>query len=235
MSRRAIIALVFALAAAGLFARLGVWQLHRLGERRAFNARFESRAEGAPVPLDSVGGDTAAGKYRRVLVTGTFDFDHELVITARSRSGAPGVWLVTPLRPRGGGKAILVNRGWVYSPDASAVNLGLWNEPEHAAVEGYLDVIPPRERHDVQSASNPRAFRDLDYTGAAAAIPYPIEPYIIVELAHGERPTGSPVRLTPPVLDDGPHLSYAIQWFTFAAIALYGAGYLIWLERHAAA
>jgi cytochrome oxidase assembly protein ShyY1 len=34
-----------------------------------------------------------------------------------------------------------------------------------------------------------------------------------------------------PAMDDGPHLSYAIQWFTFAAIALYGALYLLWLER----
>jgi cytochrome oxidase assembly protein ShyY1 len=31
-------------------------------------------------------------------------------------------------------------------------------------------------------------------------------------------------RLTPPPLDEGPHLSYAIQWFAFAAIALIGAG-----------
>jgi cytochrome oxidase assembly protein ShyY1 len=29
------------------------------------------------------------------------------------------------------------------------------------------------------------------------------------------------------VLDDGPHLSYAIQWFAFATIAVVGAGIVV--------
>jgi cytochrome oxidase assembly protein ShyY1 len=33
----------------------------------------------------------------------------------------------------------------------------------------------------------------------------------------------TPARVAPPALDDGPHLSYAIQWFSFAAIALVGS------------
>jgi cytochrome oxidase assembly protein ShyY1 len=40
--------------------------------------------------------------------------------------------------------------------------------------------------------------------------------------------------LTPvplPPLDDGPHLSYAIQWFIFSTIAL--VGYPLILRRHA--
>jgi surfeit locus 1 family protein len=31
-----------------------------------------------------------------------------------------------------------------------------------------------------------------------------------------------PIRLAPPALDDGPHLSYAVQWFSFATIAVVG-------------
>ena len=31
-----------------------------------------------------------------------------------------------------------------------------------------------------------------------------------------------PQRVPTPPLDEGPHLSYAIQWFSFAAIALAG-------------
>ena len=40
----------------------------------------------------------------------------------------------------------------------------------------------------------------------------------------GRLPTAAlprfPRRLDPPPLDDGPHLSYAIQWFAFSIIAL---------------
>ena len=71
-------------------------------------------------------------------------------------------------------------------------------------------------------------------TSSAAAFPFPIAPYYIVALdtlvefrrAH-EVPTVTPVRLELPQMDDGPHLNYAIQWFTFAVMALVGVGTLI--------
>ena len=66
MNRRTLVGCVVAAGAAALFARLGVWQLHRLAERRAFNAQFEQRLAAPPVSLDSVPGDTALAKYRRV-------------------------------------------------------------------------------------------------------------------------------------------------------------------------
>jgi surfeit locus 1 family protein len=232
MSRRSIVAAVLALVLAALFARLGVWQLHRLAERRAFNARFEERLSAPPLSLAELPADTALARYRRARVTGTFDFDHQIVITARSRQGAPGVYIMTPLRPDGGGPAVIVNRGWVYSPDASSIVLAQWHEPEHATVEGYVDVIPDHVSSDPRSVSNPMAWRELDRTRLAEVLPYPVEPVLIVELAHGARPPGAPTRMALPALDEGPHKSYAIQWFTFAAIALYGVGYLFWMEWH---
>ncbi|HEX6815470.1 MAG TPA: SURF1 family protein [Gemmatimonadaceae bacterium] len=219
MNRRALVGCVVAVGVAALFARLGVWQLHRLAA--------------PPAPLDGIPSDTALAKYRRVRVHGTLDYDHQFVITGRSRDGAPGVFLITPLRPDSGGRAVLVNRGWVYSPDASSVNAALWLEPERTTVEGFIEPLPARTRGGSQSASNARAWRELDYARATAELPYPIEPYTIVELATGPRPAGAPTRLALPEMDDGPHLSYAIQWFTFAAIALYGAVYLLWLEHRA--
>jgi cytochrome oxidase assembly protein ShyY1 len=35
----------------------------------------------------------------------------------------------------------------------------------------------------------------------------------------------------PPALDEGPHESYAVQWFSFAAVALVGAGAFVRSER----
>ena len=42
---------------------------------------------------------------------------------------------------------------------------------------------------------------------------------------------GAPARLAPPPLDEGSHLGYAFQWFSFAAIFLGGAGVLAWKQR----
>jgi surfeit locus 1 family protein len=75
------------------------------------------------------------------------------------------------------------------------------------------------------------AWRELDYTRVSRELPYAVRPFYIVELAQGARPAGAPTRLEYPAMDEGPHKSYAVQWFSFAAIALYGVGYLLWTER----
>jgi cytochrome oxidase assembly protein ShyY1 len=46
-----------------------------------------------------------------------------------------------------------------------------------------------------------------------------------------ERPIPAPL----PDTSEGPHLSYAIQWFTFAAIALVGYGLLVRRARRGTA
>jgi hypothetical protein len=76
-------------------------------------------------------------------------------------------------------------------------------------------------------------------------VPYPIAPYQLILLdsaaideagesygGAGRGPLGTgaainptrPVRIPLPSLDEGPHRSYAVQWFAFAAIALIGTG-----------
>jgi surfeit locus 1 family protein len=57
-------------------------------------------------------------------------------------------------------------------------------------------------------------------------MPYPIADVYIVQSPDPALPQ-SPRRIEPPALDDGPHLSYAIQWFAFAVIAIVGAAALV--------
>ncbi len=230
MSRSAIIAAVIALAMATLFARLGVWQVQRLHERRALNAELVSRMSLPPTTVAGLPSDTALAAYRLVKMSGRYDYDHQIILTGRSRDGAPGVYVVTPLVPDSGGTAVLVNRGFVYSPDAATISIPTWYEPEHATVEGYARPVPVREPSDPRAQSNPMAWRDLDSARIASTIPYPVAPVYVVNLTPGSRSLGAPTRLSAPSLDEGPHKSYAIQWFSFSAIALYGVGYLIWLE-----
>ncbi|MFQ5890458.1 MAG: SURF1 family protein [Gemmatimonadota bacterium] len=62
----------------------------------------------------------------------------------------------------------------------------------------------------------------LDLADVDAALPYPIAGfYLQVTDAAG---AGLPRPLPEPALDRGPHLAYAIQWFSFAAIVLVGTG-----------
>ena len=202
--------------------RLGVWQLNRLQERREFNRELLSRAETAPVDLSSIPTDTGAAHFRRVKLNGTYDFSNEVRLTNRTRNGSPGVNIITPLRIAGTDTAVLVNRGWVYAPDAMTVDFGRWREPPELKAEGYIENYAAG-RGNARTTSNPKAFRWMDRPTLAQAFPYPIAPYFVVLIGDsGVTRADVPPRLDVPPLDEGPHKSYAFQWFSFAVISIFG-------------
>jgi len=205
-----VVALAVGLAVAVGCVRLGIWQLSRLAQRRARNAAALAARQRPAVDLvGSSGGDSILN--RRVHVRGIYDFAREQAWRPRIREDEPGVDLVTPLRLIDGG-AVLVDRGWAPSADAYHVDARLFRERDSADVVG-LALPAPRGHGDV----DPRALRD--------SFPYPLLPFVVQELPleGGGSPPGAPVRWPAPELSNGPHLSYAIQWFSFAAIAVVGS------------
>jgi len=209
------------IAAAGCI-RLGVWQLARLSERRAFNEELRSRAATAPVDVWKVPADTGAAHFTRVKLSGTFDFDREIIVTNRSRDGSPGVNIITPLRMPGQDTAVLVNRGWIYAPDGMTVDLSRWREPARLEGDAYVENYSSRPGNP-RSTSNRNAFRWLDRKSISQEFPYPVAPYYVVLIGNtAKTPENVPPRVQVPPLDEGSHRSYAIQWFSFAAISLVG-------------
>jgi surfeit locus 1 family protein len=231
MARRTIVFLVFAVAAAALFVRLGFWQLSRMHERRALNAVVLARVTEPAASVDRLPADTAARHFRRVRVEGRPDYAHEFVLANRSRDGSPGVNVLTPVRVAGRDTAVLVNRGWVYSPDGTQVDLARWREPDTLAVDGWVEN-PSRVPGVARLGSAPRALRWVDPTAAAQLAGAPVTSYyVVLDPPPGDPPRDRPIRLPRPSLDEGPHKSYAIQWFCFATVAIVGG--VIFVRRPA--
>src|SRR3982750_325133 len=101
MKRRNVIAAVLAIVTALIFSRLGVWQLERLSERRTRNEALAARLVTPAVPLAQLPSDSAGAHWRRAIVQGRYDFDHEIVLSGRTHDGSPGVQILTPLHPDG--------------------------------------------------------------------------------------------------------------------------------------
>lgn len=88
--------------------------MQRLAWKNDLVAKLEDRLVRDPLPLPPNIDPAAVADfdYRRVLATGRFRHDQEMLIGPRMRDGKDGYMVVTPLE-RDGGSTILVNRGWI--------------------------------------------------------------------------------------------------------------------------
>lgn len=229
MRPRSILAIVIAVLVAAGCVYLGLWQLDRRAQRVAMNELVSARMQVPPArSVDELARDTGAALYRAVELTGTFDFERQIVLTGRTHRGSPGVNLITPLRLAGDDRAVLVNRGWVYASDGATVDSAAWREPADATVRGYALTFP-----DVRSGVTVRArsVRRLAFDTVSAFVPYPLAPVYVVDTTAAGTGPETPARLGAIALDEGPHLGYAMQWFSFGAIALIGVGVMVWRDR----
>jgi surfeit locus 1 family protein len=217
------------LLVAAVFVRLGFWQLSRLQERRAANrAAVAARAE--PPRRLGTGADWTAEELneRWVEASGKFDHEHEVVIRGQAFQGTPGVWVVTPLMLAAGDSAVLVLRGFVPAADAVRADVDSLREPGTVRVRGLATSIPSGGGHPLAHAGRTTWAR-LDLTALREWLPYPVLAVLVRQAPDSALPR-SPRRLEPPDLSEGPHLSYAVQWFAFAAMTV-GFGVLIVRRR----
>ena len=212
---RSVLVAGFLLVAA-VCARLGIWQVHRLRERRAANTLAQSARAAPTVQVDSFGLDSSL-IGRRVVVRGRYDNGHDVVLRGRGYAGVPGVEIVSPLLQQSGA-AVLVNRGFVPAPDAVTVELGALTEPGPVTVKGIALPFDSAGGAPLRRG-NQTTWARLNRRAITEWLPYRIEPLYVRQTPDSSLPR-FPRRLDPPPLDDGPHLSYAIQWFAFSVIAL---------------
>jgi surfeit locus 1 family protein len=213
--------------------RLGFWQVARLGERRALNQEVAARLDAPPVANVTALEDTAGLFYRAATVRGLLDSDRSIVLPGRSHRGVPGVYLLTPLLLDGRTDGVLINRGWVPSPDAATIDIADFAVNDVLTVRGLVlpfpgraqSMAPPERLTPPADAGFRRVWFGVDEATLRAQYPYPLLPVMLQALppAAGEAAVPRyPVRLEPPPLDEGPHLGYALQWFSFAIIGIIG-------------
>jgi surfeit locus 1 family protein len=217
LARRLTLLALLLVAAA--FVRLGFWQLGRLEERRTAN-QAAARARAAPALELAVGADWSVEELsdRWVVASGRYDHDHELVIRGQALQGTPGVLVATPLRLARSDSSVLVLRGFVPAADAVRADIDALGESGIVRVRGLASPIPSGGGEPLDHAGQTTWAR-LDLAAIRERLPYPVMPVLLRQAPDSGLPS-LPRRLAAPELSDGPHLSYAIQWFAFAALAL---------------
>lgn len=210
-------------------ARLGLWQLDRLHDRRASNAVAQA-ARAAPIVLLDGRFEDSNVVNRRVRARGRYDHTHDVVLRGQVYRGVPGVEIVSPLVfENDTSRAVLVNRGFVPAPDAVTLDPTAWKEPGTREVEGIALPVDTANGRPLRRGSLTTWAR-LERGALEAQLPYRVYPFYVRQ-APDSSAGAFPRRLDPPALNDGPHLNYAIQWFAFAGMAIVFAGIMARLKR----
>jgi surfeit locus 1 family protein len=218
-----------------LCVRLGFWQLDRRAQRHAYNEAVAARTDAPPVTAAAQLRDTTDLIFRTAFVSGRYDHDRSIALPGRSYAGAPGVYLLTPFRIDGTTAAVLVNRGWVPAADGTTIDFAYFADDSAHALSGILLPLPagpsPRAAPTAATGEFRRVWYAIDERALRAQFPYPLLDAQLQLVGDGSR-TAAPLPLPAPTLDEGPHLGYAIQWFSFAIIGFVGWGVLVLKARN---
>lgn len=209
---------------------LAPWQFRRNAEREAQNNAIAASYAHPPAPLAQLvpgGAPTPQVEWRHAVVRGEYLPADEAVVRLRTVQGRPAFEVLTAFRTDDG-RTIAVDRGYVrpgngrqvadYPPAPAG--------PVQLTGRIRLDETDPQHRAAFTADGHRQLYavdsRQLgQVTGHQLAGGY-------LELVDGQ-PGGLGV-LPLPESDSGPFLSYAWQWLTFGAMALFGLGYFVRLE-----
>jgi len=234
-----ILTTLLVIAGVGVLIRLGIWQLDRLAQRRAFNERVTAQITASQLDLNQnidLKAQLFDMEYRKVVVQGHYDFTQEVLLRNQALDGKLGFHVLTPLRIANSDQAVLVDRGWIPFDQALPEERGQFQEPGEVTVQGV--IRRPQTRPDFGGVADPTlapgetrldAWNIVNLERIRQQTDQLLLPVYVVE-APDPSWTGFPVRqLVIPEITEGPHLGYAMQWFTFAAIL--GLGYPIFVRK----
>jgi len=210
----ATLGLVCACAA---FVSAGFWQLDRGDQKRRLFSAFAASDTAGPIEALVDEADAERYRYRPFRVTGSYDTGRQFLLDNMMHNGRPGYQVLTPLL--NDGAAVLINRGWLPADADRSVLPEISVEAATRTVTGLLAPLPRpgiRLETAVPTVDMPWPRRQSFPTIEAirAQLGYPVPNYQL--LLEPEAAGGYVRDWRPAVMSPEKHLSYAVQWFSFA-------------------
>jgi cytochrome oxidase assembly protein ShyY1 len=221
-----VLVVVFSLATT----LLSWWQFDRRENRVAKIAMVSANYDIPAVPLSEISWDFADGEpineWRQVKIQGTYLPEEARIVRNRPLSGQPGFLQLVPLRLNNG-QILAVERGWLPAGDQVTV----------PALNPIPDTLPRElivrlrlSEQDLNREAVPGQMASLHIPLLANALgPGLITEYYGRLVSETPAMSENPRPMPKPSLNEGNHLSYALQWILFGIMAFWA---LIWAIRN---
>ena len=209
------------LAGVALFVSLGIWQLERAAYKAGLERRFEQRLAADYERLEKTI-DIADIQYRKLRLAGRYDLEHQFLLDNRVQEGRAGYHVLTPFHLLDSDRVLLVDRGWAAWGERRSPLPPLLPPVETGEIFGiaFVPGEPALKLGDLElSADWPQLIPYLDIDALRRQYSAELLPMIL--WLSPEAP-GAYLREWNPVwLPPAKSRAYAVQWFSFAGIALF--------------
>lgn len=225
LRRPSVFAVLLTLAGVAVFCALGMWQLHRATYKEAVLARFHEAAHAPFVSLGDAVADRQHGAYPHVEVTGRLERHRVYMLDDQMRSGRLGVMVFVPFRPAGSPHVLLVNLGFLAKMGADATTLpDLPPIPDGPVTLAGIYAPPPLPGLKlggnplVRERTWPKLVTWIDTQQIADDLHARVYPHVLLV---DPDPHSAYLRSwTANVMPPARHRAYALQWFSFAVVAI---------------
>jgi surfeit locus 1 family protein len=173
------------------------WQWSRHIEKQALIQTLQDTLRLDPIELTTLLGQDVAWdalSWRRVQLSGTFDFSNEVVLRHRTLDGRAGVHVITPLRLSGRPESILVDRGFIpLGRDAPAQRVQ-YQTPQDLNGFGLIKesvsrkFFAPADPLAGPGSARVDAWLRVDIPAIQKQVPYPLLPVYIELMADPNDP-----------------------------------------------
>lgn len=200
------------------FGFLSRWQWERAAEKQALNSSMMRARAADPVPPVE-----ARAEWTPVVISGTYDPQHEVVVRKRPQDTVNGFWVMTPLVTDSG--AIWINRGWLR-----AIGNAMTYPTVPPAPTGEVTVTGMwRPWQKARTTTGLPAGMISDVDPAVLPVPTDLDGYVQLTKSVPAQLGLDSVLL--PEIDDSRNISYAVQWILFALVSI--GGWFFFLRREA--
>jgi len=217
---------------------LGWWQLERAQLRRDLQHTIAQGRASPPLTLVADTPKSALRDWRMAQAQGVWRTDATVLIDNRNQDARPGYWVATPLVLAGGSTAVLVLRGWLPR-QFDGLPPALPPPQSGQTIHGQLLSHVPRmyelpslwrkTRDPLVELSATPVVTNLTLDDAARMTGLSLLPAVLQQLPdHTTKQDGLIRQWEGPSLDADKNMGYAIQWFSFAVIALCAALGVAW-------
>jgi len=218
--------ILFAVVCSGL----GVWQLARRAEALVEVAKIDANFDSAPMPvadaLPRLDSFAESQKWLPVSMTGTYLVEDELLVRNRPLNISPGFEVLTPLRLNDG-TVFIVDRGWLPTgSEQDAPDVVPAPPTGQVTVVVRLKAGEPTLNNRTASG-NQIATINLPDVAGRVGLPTFTSAYGLLDSENPSPVEERPTAVVKPIRDEGPHLSYAFQWFVFGLMAFVGLGWAL--------